>query len=78
MGVEPGTSDLETAERGVERIAALSKDCGIPQSMGDLGVPEDAIPRMARAAMKVTRLLKNNLRDLTVADAEAIYRAAYG
>jgi alcohol dehydrogenase class IV len=77
MGVEPGASDLETAERGVERIADLSKACGIPQSMGDLGVPEDAIPRMARAAMKVTRLLKNNLRDLTVTDAEAIYRAAY-
>ena len=40
-------------------------------------VPEDAIPRMAEAAMKVTRLLKNNLRQLTAGDAEAIYRAAY-
>lgn len=77
MGVTPGDSPLETAERGVERIAALCKACGIPQSMADLGVPEDAIPHMAQAAMKVTRLLKNNLRDLTVEDAEAIYRAAY-
>jgi hypothetical protein len=32
---------------------------------------------MAMAAMKVTRLLKNNLRDMTAADAEAIYRAAF-
>jgi len=77
MGVTPGDSDLETAERGVERIAELSKACGIPQSMADLGVPEEAIPHMAQAAMKVTRLLRNNLRDLTAADAEAIYRAAY-
>jgi alcohol dehydrogenase class IV len=45
--------------------------------MSELGVPEEAIPRMAEAAMKVTRLLKNNLRELTTADAEAIYRAAY-
>jgi alcohol dehydrogenase class IV len=45
--------------------------------MSELGVPEEAIPRMAEAAMKVTRLLKNNLRELTAADAEAIYRAAY-
>jgi alcohol dehydrogenase class IV len=45
--------------------------------MSELGVPEEAIPRMAEAAMKVTRLLKNNLRELTPADAEAIYRAAY-
>ena len=43
----------------------------------ELGVPEEAIPRMAEAAMKVTRLLKNNLREVTAADAEAIYRAAY-
>jgi alcohol dehydrogenase class IV len=45
--------------------------------MSELGVPEDAIPRMAAAALKVTRLLKSNLREVTAADAEAIYRAAY-
>jgi alcohol dehydrogenase class IV len=45
--------------------------------MSDLDVPEEAIPRMAESAMKVTRLLNNNLRELTAADAEAIYRAAY-
>jgi hypothetical protein len=32
---------------------------------------------MAEWAMKVTRLLKNNLRELTAIDAEEIYRAAY-
>lgn len=77
LGVEAGQSDLETAERGVDRLLELSRACGIPTSMSILGVPADAIPRMAQAAMKVTRLLRNNLRELTVADAEAIYRAAY-
>jgi hypothetical protein len=32
---------------------------------------------MAQAAMKVTRLLKNNLRPLTEADAARVYEAAY-
>jgi alcohol dehydrogenase class IV len=77
LGVEAGHSDLETAQRGLDRLDELSRECGIPVGMSELGVPEEAIPRMAEAAMKVTRLLKNNLRELTVTDAEAIYRAAY-
>jgi len=77
LGVKPGADDRETAERGVERLFALYGACNIPAKMSELGVPEEAIPRMAEAAMKVTRLLKNNLRDVTAADAEAIYRAAY-
>ena len=77
LGVELGRDDRETAERGVERLFELYGACDIPARMSELGVPEDALPRMAEAAMKVTRLLKNNLRDLTAADAEAIYRAAF-
>jgi alcohol dehydrogenase class IV len=77
LGVEPGRSHLETAERGLDKLFALSQACGIPTGISELEIPESAIPRMAGAAMKVTRLLKNNLRELTAADAEAIYRAAY-
>jgi alcohol dehydrogenase class IV len=77
LGVEPGVSEQETAERGVDRLFELYGACNIPARMSELGVPEEAIPHMAQAALKVTRLLKNNLRELTAADAEAIYRAAY-
>jgi alcohol dehydrogenase class IV len=77
LGVEPGATDAETAERGVTRLFGLYSACGLPSSMSELGVPEDAIPGMAEAAMTVTRLLKNNPRELTLADVEAIYRAAY-
>jgi alcohol dehydrogenase class IV len=77
LGAESGSSALETAQRGLDKLFELSQECGIPAGMSDLDVPEEAIPRMAEAAMKVTRLLRNNLRELTVADAEAIYRAAY-
>jgi alcohol dehydrogenase class IV len=77
LGVEAGDSDLGTAQRGLDRLTELSRECGIPGGLSELGVPAEAIPRMAQSAMKVTRLLKNNLREVTVADAEAIYRAAY-
>jgi alcohol dehydrogenase class IV len=77
LGVEPGDSPQVTAERGLERIAELCRQCAIPTGLAELGIPEAALPGLAQSAMKVTRLLKNNLRELTAQDAEAIYRAAY-
>jgi alcohol dehydrogenase len=74
LGAEPGNTDEETARRGVRLIRDLNGNCGVPMSLEAVGIPEEAIPRMAAAAMKVTRLLKNNPRELSVADAEAIYR----
>jgi len=77
LGVEPASSDLETAQRGLERIKQLSQECNIPAKLSELGVPREAIKRMAESAMTVTRLLKNNPRELTLNDAETIYREAY-
>lgn len=77
LGVSRNGSDLSTAEHGVEFLSRLSRDCGVPQKLAELNIPRDAIPEMAGAAMKVTRLLKNNLRPLTEADALKIYEAAY-
>lgn len=77
LGAERAASDLETAARGVDRIVRLLSACGLPAGLGALGVPRDALPEMARAAMRVTRLLENNPRLLTEADALQIYEAAY-
>ncbi len=77
LGVVHNSSALATAERGVDFLSQLSRDCGVPQKLSELNVPRDAIPGMARSAMRVTRLLKNNLRPLTEAHAEFIYEAAY-
>jgi alcohol dehydrogenase class IV len=70
-----------TAERAarlaVEGLVEVVRDIGIVSRMRDLNIPEDAIPGMADAAMKVTRLLDNNPRVLQRDDAEAIYRNAY-
>ncbi len=77
LGVARSGSSLSTAERGVDFLSRLSRDCGVPQKLSELNIPRDAIPGMAKAAMLVTRLLKNNLRPLTEADAVQIYEAAY-
>jgi alcohol dehydrogenase class IV len=77
LGIERNGSAQGTAERGVAALANLSQACGVPQRLSELGVPRDAIPFLARSAMQVTRLLKNNLRPLTEADAVGIYEAIY-
>lgn len=77
LGVEGNGSAMGTAEKGIERIERLSRACGVPQRISELGVPRSAIPEMARAAMQVTRLLKNNLRPLTEPDAVAIYESGF-
>jgi alcohol dehydrogenase class IV len=77
LGVGRKPSPQETALRGVERLVALCAACGVPRRLSELGVPREAIPRMAKGAMTVTRLLKNNPRAVTEADAVAIYEGAY-
>lgn len=77
LGVARNGSALTTAKHGVEFLAQLSRDCGVPQKLSALNIPRAAIPGMAKSALTVTRLLKNNLRPLTEADAAQIYAAAY-
>lgn len=76
MGAERTDDDLKTAQRGLQQIRELSGRCGIPPHMHHLGVPTDAIERMARSAMTVTRLLERNVREVTCQDAIDIYRRA--
>lgn len=76
-GVTPGATDEETAMKGVEFIAQLSKNCGIPTTLTELGIPKTAVDGMAKAAMNVQRLLKNNPREVTEQDAKAIYESLY-
>ena len=77
LGVARNGSSLTTAEHGVQFLSQLSRDCGVPQTLAELDIPREAIPWLAKSAMSVTRLLKNNLRPLTEADALAIYEATF-
>jgi len=76
LGAERGRDDMETAQRGLERLRELSRRCGLPSRLREFGIDESAIDRMARAAMTVQRLLERNPRTVTEQDARAIYRAA--
>jgi len=72
-----GISELVGAEIAVRFVERLSDDLRVPRRLRDVSIPEDAIPRLAEAAMKVTRLLANNPRKITLEDAITIYRSAY-
>jgi alcohol dehydrogenase len=77
LGCEKQKDDLSTAMKGVEKIKQLIEQCGLPLRLRDVGVTEDAIPVMAKDAMKVQRLLKNNPREVTMDDAISIYKEAF-
>ena len=60
-----------------DQLQDLSIRCGLPRRLRDVDIPESALEMMADDAMKQTRLLVNNPRTVTRADALAIYRAAW-
>lgn len=74
--LQPGDDASLTAQL-VAALSRLSPDNGLPSRLRDAGVPEDSLPMLARDAMLQQRLLVNNPRELTEADALAIYRKAY-
>ena len=77
LGAEAGNNDFKTALNGIEIIKKIYLECEVSTKMSKLGIPEDTIERMADAAMTVTRLLKNNLRELTKSDIINIYKEAF-
>jgi alcohol dehydrogenase class IV len=51
--------------------------CGVKAGLSAHGIPRGAFPRMADSALQITRLLKNNPREVTRPDALAIYETAF-
>ncbi len=71
-----GCTPREAAYKGLEALQCLIKDINVPQHLAEYGIKEENVPELAQGVLKVTRLLANNPRKVTVADAEAIYREA--
>jgi alcohol dehydrogenase class IV len=76
--------DLDTGEgaQGVaaafaDRMADLAGRLGLERRLREVGVGRDDLGRCAAEAMKQTRLLVNNPREMTEADARTIYEAAW-
>lgn len=79
--LDPAAADLprpEAAKRFVESLDAICRDCKVPASLAEVGVARQDLERMASDAMKQTRLLVNNPREVTYDDAFAIYAEALG
>lgn len=64
------------ADAFAEMLAGLASRLGLQTRLSELGIKEQDVPKLARDAMKQTRLLVNNPREMTEADALEIYRSA--
>lgn len=75
-----GLDEAQRCEAFIAHVAQRVADCaacGLAQRLRDCGIPRDALPGLAAAAMQQPRLLQNNPRPLTEADALAIYEEAW-
>src|ERR1700722_9601029 len=68
----PSMSGRIRSSRLSPRFAATA----VPATLAEVGVHERDLDRLAADAMKQTRLLVNNPRELTLNDARSIYTAA--
>lgn len=76
--VVPGVAggEHEKAQALAGYLAGLAGELGLPARLRDVGVTADDVPQLAADAMKQTRLLVNNPRELTEQDAAALYEEA--
>lgn len=74
--VLPGTGGTEAARAAalVEYFEGLAGRSGLPSRLREVGITNSDVPLLAEDAMKQTRLLINNPRELGYADAVAIYQ----
>jgi len=70
-------SDETVCAQFIEALVALSREIGLPARLRDVGVKASACAMLAEDAMQQTRLLVNNPRPVTYADALAMYQAAW-
>lgn len=60
----------------IDRLASLTDELGLKTGLKNVGITENDVDRLAADAVKQTRLLVNNPRELTLADAQNIYQQA--
>ncbi|TDH27475.1 iron-containing alcohol dehydrogenase [Segetibacter sp. 3557_3] len=77
LGCSPDETPEKTARKGIEKIHDFIRECGMPARLSEVGVPREAIQAMAVDALKIQRLLRNNPRVITEADAIMIYESAF-
>lgn len=69
-------SDEAAVQTVVKSISDLSKRLGIPQTLREIGIPEEMLPQLAKQAIN-DACTPGNPRDVTVEDIIKIYESAY-
>lgn len=72
-GEKDCTTEEEKSAWIVNRMGQIVKHLDIPTSLTEFNVSADDLDDLVEAGMQVTRLLNNNVRQVTPADARAIY-----
>jgi len=68
--------DIEAVDRIIAAIERLADDIQVPRSLSEFGVTQEHVHVLAMGVLKITRLLANNPRTITLEDAKAIYESA--
>ncbi len=58
----------------IARLESIVKHLDIPTSLSEFGVPKEDLEALVASGMEVTRLLVNNMRQVTPEDARKIYQ----
>ena len=75
--IKTNTANQDIAANFIEKLASLSQTLGLEQRLRDVKIPESACETMAKDAMKQTRLLINNPKEINEIDAFNIYKSAW-
>ena len=75
--IKTNTANQDIAANFIEKLASLSQSLGLEQRLRDVNIPESACETMAKDAMKQTRLLINNPKEINEQDAYNIYKSAW-
>lgn len=70
------TSDEEAVDKVVQAVKDLSRKLNIPQTLKEIGIPEEMIPTLANQAIN-DACTPGNPREVTVEDIIKIYKEAY-
>ncbi|MEH6717161.1 iron-containing alcohol dehydrogenase [Parasphingorhabdus flavimaris] len=65
------------AQQLIDYLESLAVKVKAPRKLREIGIAQDATTELAEAAMLQGRLLDNNPREVTLADAQRIYDAAW-
>lgn len=73
----PVCSETVASKKFIQYMRDLVGRMPIPRALDEVGIKRSDLDRLARGAMKVDRLLVNNPREMTYADALSIYETCF-